>query len=122
MSKNKWDEILHEEVSEELKHRTMVRVRQELEALQEESSWNFLKFLVPAVSGLTAMVLVFRFWQQGEDGSPPQVADNEDLDFLFEVAELVGDNEDEFDLDLIEDMELLEDLEVLEAWDGRDEA
>ncbi len=58
MVNNDWDDIVKEKVSEELRHKTLARVRQEMDQKKNSNafSWNWLLALVP---GLAALVFFF---------------------------------------------------------------
>ena len=117
MDKKDWDDIIEEPVSEELKHKTMVRVRQELEKSSAKSfDFKWLALLVP---GLAALLLFIR--QKDDDGELSQTLAQED-DFIDEIKDLSLEELAELDDDFIDDLEFYEDLDILEDWDGSEES
>lgn len=113
-----WEDTVKEKMSEELKHRTLVRVREELLA-QKSSSRSRMKWLIPAVPGLAALLFLFRSPQDRSSGGALAELDDEWLD---EILEIDQSELDEFDAEMMADLELLEDLDVLEVWDGQEES
>lgn len=123
MAKNDWDDIVKEKVSEELRHKTLARVRQEMDQKKNSNafSWNWLLALVP---GLAALVFFFNQQKEGseEDDLPSLAVDDPQEDYLKELASLSDEEIDQYDEEMIEKLDFYKDLDVLEEWDGREES
>ena len=115
-----WDEVLKEDISPELEHKTMARVRQELEKRAETraNSW-----WLPIVSLVPVLGLLMFFLRPGLEQREQILTSNEHIDEFFEIVDLLDiDSGEDMELSLFDEMELIEDLESLEEWDGREEA
>ena len=121
MAKNDWDDIVEEKVSEELRHKTMARVRQELNQKKPAFSWQWIWALIP---GLAALVFFFnqKEWEKGSDPISPVAKGEGEEDYLTELASLSDKEVDQYDEELIERLDFYQDLDVLEEWDGREES
>ena len=117
MDKKDWEDIVKEPVSEELRHKTMVRARQELEQLEQGTSVFSLKWLIPVIPGLAA--LLFFINNRSSKNEPSLLASDEEL--LNELAQLEQEDIGEFDSEFFSDLDFYDDFEFLEEWDGEEE-
>ncbi|MCJ8277671.1 MAG: hypothetical protein MJK18_12575 [Bdellovibrionales bacterium] len=119
MNKNDWEDILKEPVSEELKHKTLARARQELDSVSTHSfDWRWLAALVP---GLAALLIFIRKRTDENTDIETSLA-QEDNEFIDEIKDFSAEELAELEDDLLEDLEFYEDLDILEDWDGSEES
>ena len=111
---HKWEQTITEKVSPELAHRTLARVRRQLDENQQgQWDWSFIKYLIPAST--LGLGLLFYWRHQQNEVSPQRVED--DLILAMEILEDIDIEE----LGLLGELDSLEDLDLLEDWDGRTE-
>jgi hypothetical protein len=111
---NKWDSIIEENVSNELKHRIQVHGELELQKLQKQSFLKNLIFLISPLGALGVLLLMVLRPQQNQKESLVFVPSGKDEDLnIMDMIEI-----EDADLEMLADLDFFEDFDTLEEWNG----